>query len=322
MNDHWRNRLAHFNEMPIVNVFGVVNKDQFGWSSLSQKWPIEPEDIGHSMFNFDVWRVANGEVNTTRIHVTAIISYKEWNSFAGFSGRFRSAPVFHIKAKVARNPEGFQEILFVEWVGPATEDTELNEMHRQLTEPVILNLPPLPELRLDTYDGSWKGTIALPSWEGFTLQSEPNNASHRGTGFQVSIEGAEMPAVRLGYRGVPPSLEQVAAYVYLTDNDRKVRDAVLQAILDNYSQWQADFGGDYEYMPDVTHLEDLHSLLQLRELSINSAAKEGYAYVYFSLDPNWDIEHGLAAITHKNRVVAVGDHDSIWQVIERDAEAS
>lgn len=321
MNDHWKNRLAHFDALPIVDVFGVVTEIGGGWSSLDQKWPCEPEDIGFTGFDFDVWRVEKGEVNITRVHVTAIISYKEWNSLVGFSGRFRSSPVLHIKAKVTRNPQGFQEILFVEWIGPA-DDMELKELHRQLVEPVVLDSPPLPPLTLSTYEGSWKGQIALPSWNQFYLQSDPNYGAGRGPSYPLTIGSEEMPAVRLGYKGVPPSAEQVAAYVYLTENEKEVQDAVLQAILNAYPQWQEDWGGDAEYMPDVTRTEQFQSLLLLWDLSIIGNPKSGHAYIYLGLLPNWDIEHGMGVILHKNRVVAVGDHDSIWDATERDKETT
>ena len=323
MTELWKNRLAHFDEVPVVDFFGVMaNQGAGGWASLEQKWPHEPEDIGFTGFDFDVWRVQSGDVQTTRIHMTAIISYKETLSLSGFGGKFRSHPIVHLKAKVARNPAGLQEALFVEWVGPATHDVELNELHRQLTEPVILDSPPLPPLELSTYDGAWHGTIILRSWEAFYLQSEPNYGGNRGAKFPLSIGSVPLPAVRLGYRGVPPSPEQVAAYVYLTENEKTVQDALLRAILGSYSQWQQNYGGDAEYMPDVTHREQFQSLLLLWDVSISCDAKEGYAYVYFSLLPNWDIEHGMGALLPKDRVVAVGDHDSIWDAAERDRESS
>jgi hypothetical protein len=130
-----------------------------------------------------------------------------------------------------------------------------------------------------------------------------------------------MPAVRLGYKGVPPSSEQVAAYVHLTENDQAIRDAMLQDILDDYPQWRNDYGIDDEWMPEVTQPEEFRSLLLLWEVSISGDAKEGVAYVYFNLLPNWDIEHGMGAVVHKDRVVAVGDHDSIWDAIEQDMKA-
>ncbi len=322
MNEYWKNRLAQFDGVPIVDVFGVSMSDSGrGWSSLEQKSSSDRDGLGLTGFDMELWRVGDGKIEATLTHVTAILSYNQWGSLVGEGGYLRSHPVFHIKAKVAQNPAGFQEFLFVEWVGPASNDTELNHLFYQLRQPVTLDAPPLPPLQLSTYDGSWSGQISLPSWDGFDLQSEPNYGG-KGTVFPLGIGSEPMPIVRLGYQGVPPSPEQAAAYVYLVENDKVVQNALLQAILDVYPEWQAEWGGDLEYMPDVNHVREFQSLLILWDLSILNDVKEGYAYVYFNLIPNWDVEHGLGAILHKDRVVAVDNHDSLYKVIERDIESN
>lgn len=315
MNEYWANYLENFKEVPVVDVFGVVTESGGGWGALeNNKYPNEPDDIGLTGFSLDVWRIGEGEVQTTRVYVNAIISYKEFNSLMGFGGHLNSRSVIHFKAKVAPNESGFQQVLFVEWVGPTAHDGKLDELRRQLLEPVILNSPPLPSLRLSSYEGGWHGIIELDSWNDFYLQSDPRHRTKVFKGFPLAISSAPMPSERVGYRGVPPTPEQVTAYVYLTENDKTVRDAVLQAILDVYPQWQQEYGGEAEYMPDVTELEQFQSLLLLRDVAIGNDVKEDCAVVYFSFDPNWDIEHGMGAVIHKNSVLAVGDHDSIWDV--------
>ena len=319
MTESWKKRIAHFNDVPVVDFFGIIDSSGGGgWSSLEQKYPPDPEQIGSTSLSFDVWRIGNGEIQTTSIRMTILVGYKEWNSLVSYNSGFRAHSIVHFKAKIAQHPIGFQEALSVEWIGYVTNDAELNQLQRQLAEPIVLDLPPLPPLQLSTYSGSWNGTIVLSSWNEFHLQSDPNYGGNRGAGLPLSIGSAPLPAVMLGYKGVPPSPEQIAAYVYLIENQKLVQDSLLQAILDVYPQWQKNWGGDPEYMPDVTSLEQFEFLLMLWSVSINTTAKEGYAYVYLSLLPNWDIEHGLGAIMHKNRVVAVGDHDSIWEADQRD----
>ena len=326
MNEYWANFIERFKEVPIVDVFGVViSQDGQGWSSFeNNKYPNEPDDIGLTGFTFDVWRIGANTVQTTRVLVHAIVSYKEWTSLVGVGGHLSARSPIHIKAKVAPNEAGFQQVFFVEWVGSTMQDAELNELRRQLTEPVILNAPPLPTLTLSYY-GSWHGTIALPSWNNFYLQSEPHYRANRVDGFPLTMGSAPMPSERVGYRGIPPSPEEVATYLYLTENEQTIRDAVLQAILDVYPQWQEDYGGDAENIPDVTELGQFQSLLLLRGVSILRGAKEGDSAIYLDFDPNWDVEHGIGAVLHKDRVLAVGNHDlvsDVWGTYNIDATES
>jgi hypothetical protein len=324
MNEHWTNRFAHFSDAPVVDFVGVVANQGVGaWSPLEQKRAIQPEDIGFTTFTFDVWRVGKGEVQTARLQMMALISYEEVNSLVGFnSSPLRSYSVVRVKAKLARNEAGIQEASFVEWVGPDTGDAELQEARRQLMEPVILELPPLPALRLATspYHTSWHGTIALSSWDKFHLESQPSHGKSRGPRYPITIESAPPPAVQLGFRGFAPSPEQVAATAYLIENEQAVQDLVLGSILENYREWQQEYMGDDEYMPDVTKAEQLQSLLLLWEVSIPNEAKDGYAYVVLSLLPNWDIEHGIGALLHRDRVVFVGDHDSLGDAWRQERE--
>jgi hypothetical protein len=325
MTEQWKQRLAHFDEVPVVDFFGVRGVGSAGgWASLAQKRTTEPEDIGFTIFDFDVWRIENGEVQTVRIHMTAIISYKEWISLCGSGGKMGSR-VVHLKAKVAHNPIGDREALFVEWVGSAIHDKELSELHRRLNEPINLDYPPLPPLRLSSYDGAWCSTIVLHTWDGFYLQSEPSYGDGQipgiRAGFPLSIASVPLPEVRLGYKGVPPSPSQVAAYMYLTQNEKAVQESLLRSILDKYPQWQQDYGVGPDFMPDVTHWEQFQSLLVLWDISISCENRDECAYIYLNLLPNWDIEHGLGAVLHQDRVVDVGDHDSIWNAIERDQKS-
>jgi hypothetical protein len=322
--EQWKNRLAHFEDMPVVNFFGIVSSGLGGgWGTLEGRLPFLPEDMGSGSLDFDVWRVEGNSVQTTHIGMTALISYQEWNFLKGFtSSPLRASSIVHLKAKIARNEAGFQEALFVEYVGTNIDDEELSELRRQLIEPVILNSPPLPPLQLSTYSGSWDGRTALSSWYKFSIEPASQFRPERLGGFPLKIESAPLPAVMLDYRGVSPSPEQVAAYAYLIEKEEDVQNAALQSISDHYPQWQEDYGVDEELMPNVINQEQFQSLIQLQNVFITSEAKEGYAYLYLSFDPLWDTEHGIGAVLHKDRVVAIGDHGSIWDAAQKDRESN
>lgn len=300
--------MAQFEQAPIVTISGVVaNKGRGG------SFQVDNGELWNYSFTFVVWRVEHEDVQTTRLNVTALIPREEIERFCGAYGRFYSNILVQIKARLIENEHGFKQALYVEWVGPAHDDSELYAMEQELSAPVVFESPMLPTFQLA--DHAWHGVIELKSWADFCI----SNCKPRTT-FGISIGTEGPPLIKLGYKGVPPSPEQIAACSYLIDNDQRVRDAVLQAAFDNYMAWQENYGSDPEYMPNVTELKQFKSLLMLWDVSIGGTSKDGFAYVYFSLIPEWDPEHGLAAVLYKDQVIAIGDHDTVNDVVLQDAE--
>jgi hypothetical protein len=304
MTEHLQRRLALFDGVPVVNLYGILNSNVAVWVPLQAKFSPDPEDMGTVSLIFDIWRVEREEIQTHRIHMTTFVSRAEWKFLEG--GPLRNKSVIHVRAKIAQNKNGFQEALFVEWIEKFTTDTEIQELYRQLTEPITLNLSPLAPLQLFPREGVWCGTIVLNSWDKFTLESEQNYRRRWDPGYDLTFDSRAPHDQRLSFLVGPPSPEQIAAYVYVMENEKAVQDAILQAILSNYPQWQRHYKGEPIFMPDVTKTVELQSLLLLWDISIRRDTKNHHAPIDFHFIRNWNIEHGLLLVrTHKNVVVQI-----------------
>ena len=114
-------------------------------------------------------------------------------------------------------------------------------------------------------------------------------------------------------------------------NQNQMRDAVLDKVFELYPLWREEYGFDQDdeecvqeflqFMPEIEDKEQLRKLMGLSYVHILDVAKEGVAYIGFQFGCTWENEHGLGIMTHKNRVVDVGqaaDSSSPWKAM-RDA---
>jgi len=178
----------------------------------------------------------------------------------------------------------------------------------------------LPSLSLE--NGCWECTIALPSWTGFQSRRGPygsldsQNVSDGST--QLSISPPDDGES-------PPSGEQAAAYSYLVAHHQSIRDQILAAVLKEFPRFRARFyeiESPSESFPTVNRLEDLRNVLGLTNVLIHTVILEDVAYVGYEFGCAWDAEHGLGAMTHRDRIVALGGADTAileW-IAERDVK--
>jgi hypothetical protein len=109
-----------------------------------------------------------------------------------------------------------------------------------------------------------------------------------------------------------PSNGQESAFIFLRDNDALMRDKVIRAIFDAYPTMResaaAFFGkGLNEIMPHLQTPSDLKPMIGLSTIHISDVEKDGAAYIGFEFGCDWEQEHGLGVMTHKDRIVEVGD---------------
>src|SRR5262245_50853461 len=109
----------------------------------------------------------------------------------------------------------------------------------------MLDQPPFPPLTWEDY--FWVGEVKLPSWAGFQVRHGADRDAHDqspadGTA-RLSIPAAE------GDAHTPPTVEQVAAFRHLLDNEVAVADAVARALVE-YCPGDA-YDGDDDVLWDV-----------------------------------------------------------------------
>lgn len=177
----------------------------------------------------------------------------------------------------------------------------------------VLNWPPFPPLRWKQI--SWSGDVVLRSWAGFPTR---RGASDGKVGLTV------MPADEA--RRIPPRPGQVRAFQYLLDHELEIRDAIVQAIFDEFPAIQdsLSYGGEEaDMMPDIDNPEQLRPLIGMSTVHVLTITRAAMAYVGFEFGCTWDPELGLGVMTHADRVVEVGGADVSFLewVAERDAES-
>ena len=73
-------------------------------------------------------------------------------------------------------------------------------------------------------------------------------------------------------------------------------------------------------MPDVENIEQFKDLIGLSQIHLLNVSKDNVAYVGYEFGCNWDDEHGLGFMTHKDRIIDFGGADTSFMawVAEED----
>ena len=108
-----------------------------------------------------------------------------------------------------------------------------------------------------------------------------------------------------------PSEPQAAAYRYFNENEQRICENVVDALLRYYRvareelpDWFED--GDY---PDNPTAEQLGRLLAFDGFCIRRCSADGMSPLRLAWDPDWDPEHGLVMAVFRDRVLAIGTDD-------------
>jgi hypothetical protein len=184
---------------------------------------------------------------------------------------------------------------------------------RRSKKPSALDLAPFPRLK---YTGDWEGADVLPAWAGFQARHGPytSRSSRKSSTGKVELRVVAPPG---DDDNPPPAKEQVAAYRYLKENEEKVRDAVVAAVFKEYPKLRRHYAAgeldENEYhMPEIREKAELKKLIGVGIVHVLNEAKGGHAYVGFEMGCTWDEEHGLGVLTHKDRVVEIGQADAAF----------
>ena len=134
-------------------------------------------------------------------------------------------------------------------------------------------------------------------------------------------------------RSFSPSHAQARAFQHLLDNQAAIRETVLQGICAVYDQWREDYYGQRissdggktyqsgwerpdlfppEHMPKLSGPGDLVRLILPSTVHVLAKEIEGFARIGIGFDCKWDPEHDLGVLTHKGRVVDLGQADTAF----------
>lgn len=193
-------------------------------------------------------------------------------------------------------------------------------------KPPVLNIAPFPELTWDDY--FWRGQLVLTAWAGFQSRLGPYGARSS----KKPADGTTrlvVDTIEQSPKSVPLP-EQITAFDDLCTKQLTIRDTILTAVFAAYPTYREEFIEDYDLDEDDTTLpildkpEQLSKVLGLTEVLIHKVSLDGVAYVGYQFGCEWEREHGLGVMMHKDRVVSLGGADTAileW-IAERDIKAA
>lgn len=183
----------------------------------------------------------------------------------------------------------------------------------------------IPNLEIKAFGSNLnciEGIITLNAWKGF----QSRQGAYSAMDSRIKSDGTVK--IRIGGDMVSENIEVTEdhekAYLYLTDQQDEIKTSILTALLNEYKNLQELYGYSEEdaaiLMPDVNDPFEFNSLIGLSTIHLLNVSKDGTAYVGYEFGCNWDDEHGLGVMTHKERVIEIGGADTAFLswIAERD----
>lgn len=172
--------------------------------------------------------------------------------------------------------------------------------------------PVFGTLRFDAESDCWTKSIDVPSFAPF--RTTPRAKGKPRAKFQLCVDASG--------DAEEPSREQVNAFQWFVEHQDAVCATVIDALYRYYVHSRRENLDWFEMndCPDIEQPDELRPLLELVGLRLRSDSYRKAALLGFSFDCQWDEEHGLAVLTHKNTVVDIGQAELAYR--EPDAHAS
>jgi hypothetical protein len=115
-----------------------------------------------------------------------------------------------------------------------------------------------------------------------------------------------------------PDPKHKKALDYLQRNQVKILKNILSSLLIKYPDLQKTYNYSKkekkERMPDLKNIKGFAKLLSPSVFYVTSVYKNNVPYIGFSFSCSWDSEHGLGVMTHKDRVVDIGDDEMSFDI--------
>lgn len=168
----------------------------------------------------------------------------------------------------------------------------------------------LPDLVKNEY-GFLIGKIELEVWKGFISR---NWDMLRGTDEGVLFDGIIEVHIYEEVEGKQPFDYQKKALEYLIGNQKEIQDKILSGLIKEFPATAAIY--DYAEIEgrglpaEVTELEHCKKIIRPSIIHLMNKEKDGYGYVGYQFACVWDMEHGMGVMTHKSRIIEMGEGDS------------
>jgi hypothetical protein len=174
----------------------------------------------------------------------------------------------------------------------------------------------IPNLRITAKRSQFQfieTTTVLEAWNGYMKNYRNETRVTDGT---VKLDFG-------GYNVEDKSIDwqpQINAYHHLLENQYAVRDSILRALSEEVGRFTQYLDPDDSFVPNITPETrgcfDFKPFIGPVSVSFDEEeSRNGVSYLQWHFDCAWDVEHGLAAITHEDRVIDLdrGETD-IWKI--------
>jgi hypothetical protein len=177
----------------------------------------------------------------------------------------------------------------------------------------------------------WYGSVSLDVFASYDMAASALLEQRPGlpTGGTTRLPDRPVGVFELALIGpnpTKPSSSQEKAFRDLIENRGAIGRVVIDAIFDfyrsNWGYWRtvADptsnaLNSDDLLIPEIAAPEDLKSLITLLTLSVLDVQGYNPAILGFCFACTWDPEHGLGVLTHRGKVILVGENEITWSLL-------
>ncbi len=158
----------------------------------------------------------------------------------------------------------------------------------------------------------------LSEYEDFDDEDDDPAAAAEEAAERQRFRQGIFPVIIEASSGAGPSAEQERAFQELVANEAAVVGVAMKAIFDDYCRSRVADPAWFKIYPPIQTTGALKRMLRCTGIRVSEYHRHGLAYVGFLFHCLWDEEHGLGVLFHKDRVIAVGDHESASNVAEAD----
>lgn len=177
----------------------------------------------------------------------------------------------------------------------------------------------IPNLRIGKY-GTWRSPIEivetrviLEAWDGYFYKHRENGKD--ATDGKVTLDFG-------GYnKGVPRDWQaEINAYRHLLENQTQIRDNILKALTGEVGRLTQCLDPNDSFVPNVTPETrgcfDFKFFIAPESISFSEESRDDFAYLEWRFLCSWDVEHGFAVTTHRERVIHIDQDTDIWKIYE------
>lgn len=172
-----------------------------------------------------------------------------------------------------------------------------------------------------SFDGNWNFKLTIDAFKG--LQSR--GGSYAGMSSTEPSNGdVQINIMEVEDEIYEPLPEQINAINFLLNNSAQLKDNLITALHHYVPDLKSMyFHNDHSeealnYFPSTSEPEKYAALFGVGTVHVLMHHKEDISYIGIECGCNWDEEHGLGFVVHKNEVISIGcadDSFSEWKAI-------